>query len=98
MWKTLADSQRAIEVASRGEGAPGDESRIAGPTMRACSACAGDYEDPDRTAGSEDKRMDEDTARGLDEDEADGSARSKNEVRPTRTRRDAVPEGFMTGE
>lgn len=23
-----------------------------GPPLRACSACAGDYEDPDRTAGS----------------------------------------------
>jgi hypothetical protein len=95
MWKTLVDSQIAIERASRAEGAARAEARIAGPAMRTCSACAGDYEDPDRTAGSEDELMDEDGERELD---ADGSARSKHEVRATRTRRDAVPEGFMTGE
>jgi hypothetical protein len=32
---------------------------VSDPAMRACSACAGDYEDPDRTAWSGDKGVDE---------------------------------------
>jgi len=64
--------------------------------MQACSACAGDYEDPDRTAGGEDDLPDEDGECELDEHEADGEGRS--EVLVTRKRRDAVPEGFMNGE
>jgi hypothetical protein len=32
---------------------------MSAPAMRACSACAGDYEDPDRTAWSDDKVADE---------------------------------------
>ncbi len=32
------------------DGLPSDRLRALGAMMRACSACAGDYEDPDRTA------------------------------------------------
>jgi len=28
----------------------GEGSDVSGPKLRACSACAGDYEDPERTA------------------------------------------------
>jgi hypothetical protein len=35
--------------------------------MRACSACAGDYEDPDRTAGEPDEEIEEGPARGQED-------------------------------
>lgn len=54
------------------------------PAMQACSACAGDYEDPDRTSGSEDELPDEDAEREVDERDADGEELRENEVRPTR--------------
>jgi hypothetical protein len=33
----------------------GGETNVRGPAMRACSACAGDYEDPEGTARVEDQ-------------------------------------------
>ena len=36
------------------------ESRLCLARLRACSSCAGDYEDPDRTAWTEDAAPDED--------------------------------------
>jgi hypothetical protein len=101
LWKNVENfcgSTKSDSGGGRAEGAVPDEVRIAGPAMRTCSACAGDYEDPDRTAGSDDELMDEDGERELDECDADGNARSENEARATRRRIDAVPEGFMTGE
>jgi hypothetical protein len=44
-----------------------DEPLAAGLAWRACSACAGDYEDPERTAGMPDQD-DEETMDGADED------------------------------
>lgn len=44
-------------------------------SMRACSACAGDYEDPDRTAGEEFEDLlarDDEYEWQDDEDECDG--------------------------
>jgi hypothetical protein len=35
--------------------------------MRACSACAGDYEDPDRAAGDPDEEIEEGPARGQED-------------------------------
>lgn len=35
--------------------------RMSAPVLRACSACAGEYEDPDRTAPADDEAVDEAT-------------------------------------
>jgi len=54
-WKTnqgVAKSSRALVDGARGEATP--------TALSMCSACAGDYEDPDRTAWSRDDAGDED--------------------------------------
>ncbi len=61
MWKTFAEQGRPSEDARRGEQrTPG---YLSGKcvTMQACSACAGDYEDPDRTAWTAGEANDEDS-------------------------------------
>ena len=56
LWKSVENvAGRSIDGISAGQ--PPDCSNPGigdafGPPLRACSACAGDYEDPDRTAGS----------------------------------------------
>lgn len=73
LWKSVEN----IHVPSKGRSRAGRHperltgSHIAhsGYSLRACSACAGDYEDPDRTAWTDD----EDLERGDSEAEDDGS-------------------------
>ena len=49
MWKTWRRGQGT--AGERGPvGVSSNAGCAAGPMMSACSACAGDYEDPDRTA------------------------------------------------
>jgi len=103
LWKNVENScglRTAAGEASRAGVATGEEARIAASSeaMQACSACAGDYEDPDRTAGGEDDLPDEDGERELDEHEADTTGPDESEKRATRRQIDAVPEGFMNGE
>ena len=50
----------AFGKSGRGENGLSPYALAAGTTFGACSACAGDYEDPDRTARSEDEVDDED--------------------------------------
>lgn len=63
VWKTLRQemSKAGREAACRAF--PRTQAGVP-PALRACSACAGDYEDPDRTAWSE-----EELNRGVDEEE-----------------------------
>ena len=49
MWKTWRPGQGAAGERGPG-GIPSNAGPSAGPVMCACSACAGEYEDPDRTA------------------------------------------------
>lgn len=44
------------------------------PTVRACSACAGDYEDPDRTAWTPDEEEE-----GIPMESADEKAQNRDE-------------------
>ena len=48
MWKTWRQGRGAAGECGPG-GVPSNASCAAEPMMRSCSACAGDYEDPDRT-------------------------------------------------
>jgi hypothetical protein len=61
MWKTLArartpDFMRSVGKRQRCGGGGSLFSVMAAPSFAACSACAGDYEDPERTAGPDDCR------------------------------------------
>lgn len=68
MWKTFEGQGMAIGDAAGGENGLGAYPLAAAATLEACSACAGDYEDPDRTARSVDEVDDEDLGeRGEDE-------------------------------
>jgi hypothetical protein len=54
LWKSVENlSAHSIAGLSAGQPPDGGFDRgtdASGPPLRACSACAGDYEDPDRTA------------------------------------------------
>lgn len=67
LWKSVENSS-GIVVAEAAESGPrqpifscGED--ILQPSQNACSACAGDYEDPDRTAGTPDEEEDEEQLR-----------------------------------
>jgi hypothetical protein len=64
-WQQRA-SIAAPFKAGCGDG-PAGSSRAAIAPVRACSACAGDYEDPDRTAGEPDEESDEDEPRARED-------------------------------
>lgn len=51
--QSARDCGRGRRLARRCSG----ESPNSAYAMRACSACAGDYEDPDRTAGTDDEDL-----------------------------------------
>jgi hypothetical protein len=82
LWKSVENSS-GIVVAEAAESGPrqpifscGED--ILQPSQNACSACAGDYEDPDRTAGTPDEEEDEEQlrdatrGRGLEGPEEEG--------------------------
>jgi hypothetical protein len=63
LWKSVESfSGPGIDLragGSRGEPAARADSAASLQSLRACSACAGDYEDPDRTAGGFDEEEDD---------------------------------------
>jgi hypothetical protein len=59
MWKTLEVQKKPIGEAIHGARAVCATSGLVSAAMQACSACEGDYEDPDRTAWSADEVADE---------------------------------------
>jgi hypothetical protein len=63
LWKSVEDFSgcgiNQAAVGSRLELAARAGSAAIPQPLRACSACAGDYEDPDRTAGGTDEEDDE---------------------------------------
>jgi len=73
------DVENCGNVRRRGEGISVAQARSAGsflsdgagerPALRACSACAGDYEDPERTAWSSDDPEDEEREDGREEEQ-----------------------------
>jgi hypothetical protein len=84
LWKSVEDfpgrASGAESDRSLLEQAARDDSGAAPQSMRACSACAGDYEDPDRTAWGPDAEegkaetmtdiLEEEPQRASSEDEA----------------------------
>jgi hypothetical protein len=72
LWKSVEKpwQQRAPIAApfnaSCGAGLAGSSCAAIAP-VRACSACAGDYEDPGRMAGEPDEEIDEDEPRGRED-------------------------------
>jgi hypothetical protein len=68
LWKSVEDfsghgSGRRTDVGPLEPAACADSGAAPQP-LRACSACAGDYEDPDRTAGGPDAEEQEGEADG----------------------------------
>jgi hypothetical protein len=63
MWKSVEIGEGFVAIKEGCQTRPEE--------LRACSGCAGDYEDPDRTASSED-----------DEEEADGAAEAPDKKFP----------------
>jgi hypothetical protein len=68
MWKSVENAEQEMAGTRRRYGPvrqSAGKARAPAP-LRACSACAGDYEDPERTAGMFDEPDDEESDESLD--------------------------------
>jgi len=70
LWGPASRADAAAEM--RGEPEGRNQGRERAPALRACSACAGDYEDPDRTAGTPEEELDGENLRACEEIDEEG--------------------------
>jgi hypothetical protein len=70
LWGPASRAHAAAEMRGKPEG--GKRGRERAPALRACSACAGDYEDPDRTAGTPEEELHAEDLRVCEEIDEEG--------------------------
>ena len=83
LWKSV-ENFSGIELAAPAATRPRQPSSFSGmgvsqPSQRACSSCAGDYEDPDRTAWTPDAEEDEQRLRDATRDRSPGGPEKEGE-------------------